>query len=171
MIDRATVEQRVRDRFPSVVLGDEAGDLVLTVGRMHVVELALWLRDDDELGFRFLNNLCGVDYLGREPRFEVVVHLTSFKNNLRIALHVGIPENDPSMPSLARIFPTANFQERETYDMFGIVFSGHPGLERILMPEDWMGYPQRKDHPLGYEEVAFTHNEDWIYANKPFAKE
>ena len=69
------------------------------------------------------------------------------------------------------MFPTANFQEREAYDMFGIIFTGHPGLERILMPEDWMGYPQRKDHPLGYEEIAFTHNEDRIYANKPFAKE
>ncbi len=171
MLDRKTLEARVSQRFPSVVIGDESGDLALTVGRMHLVELAAWLRDEPELNFKFLNNLCGVDFLGREPRFEVVVHLTSIPNQMRIALHVGVPENDPTVPTLTRLFPTANYQERETYDMFGIIFTGHPGLERILMPEDWMGYPQRKDHPLGYEEVAFTHNEDWIYANKPFAKE
>lgn len=171
MLDRATLTSRVSAQFPSVILGDESGDLVLTVGRSHLLQVAGWLRDDPELDFTFLTNLCGVDYLGREPRFEVVVHLTSISNKMRIALHIGIPENDPTIPSLTRMFPTANFQERETYDMFGIIFSGHPGLERILMPEDWMGYPQRKDTPLGYEEVAFTHNEDWVYANKPFAKE
>ena len=171
MIDRATLVAQVQAQFPTVVVGDESGDLVLTVGRMHLTELAGWLRDEPSLQFTFLNNLCGVDYLGREPRFEVVIHLTSITNVMRIALHVGVPENDPTLPSLARMFPTANYQERETYDMFGIIFTGHPGLERILMPEDWMGHPQRKDHPLGYEDVAFTHNEDLIYANKPFAKE
>lgn len=171
MIDRATLEQRIKQQFPMTVIGDEAGDLVLTVGRMHLTEIAGWLRDEPDLAFTFLNNLCGVDYMGREPRFEVVVHLTSIINKMRIALHIGVPESDPTLPTLARLFPTANFQERETYDMFGLIFIGHPRLERILMPEDWMGYPQRKDHPLGYEEVAFTHNEDWIYANKPFAKE
>jgi NADH-quinone oxidoreductase subunit C len=171
MIDRATLVQRIQQQFPSVIVGDESGDLALTVGRIHLLEVAGTLRDDPELAFTFLNNLCGVDYLGREPRFEVVIHLTSMINRMRIVLHVGVPENDPTIPSLARMFPTANFQEREAYDMFGIIFTGHPRLERILMPEDWMGHPQRKDVPLGYEEVAFTHNEDWVYANKPFAKE
>lgn len=165
MIDRTSLIERIQRQFPSVIVGDEAGDLALTVGRMHLPELAGWLRDEPDLRFTFLNHLCGVDYLGREPRFEVVIHLTSISNNFRLALHVGVPENDPTCPSLSRMFPTANFQEREAYDMFGIIFTGHPGLERILMPEDWMGYPQRKDHPLGYEEIAFTHNEDRIYAN------
>jgi NADH-quinone oxidoreductase subunit C len=69
------------------------------------------------------------------------------------------------------MWQTANYQEREAYDMFGIIFTGHPSLDRILMPEDWVGFPQRKDTPLGYEEVAFTFNEDQINAHKPFAKE
>lgn len=171
MIDRATLEQRVSAQFPTVRIGDESGDLCLTVERQQLPALAGWLRDQPDLAFTFLNQLCGVDYLGRDPRFEVVVHLTSFQNKMRVTLHIEVPEAEPTIPTLARLFPTANFQERETYDMFGIIFTGHPGLERILMPEDWLGHPQRKDHPLGYEEVAFTHNEDWIYANKPFAKE
>ncbi len=75
------------------------------------------------------------------------------------------------MPSIAKLFPTANFQEREAYDMFGIVFDGHPDLQRILMPEDWDGFPQRKTEPLVYEEVAFTFNHDAVDAQKPFARE
>ena len=82
-----------------------------------------------------------------------------------------IEEFAESLPSVTPLFPTANFQEREAYDMFGIRFVGHPDLQRILMPDDYVGFPQRKDHPLGYEEVAFSFNQDAIYANKPFAKE
>lgn len=75
------------------------------------------------------------------------------------------------VPSLTGLFPTANWQEREAYDLLGIEFSDHPALQRILMPDDWIGHPLRKDVPLGYEEVAFTFNQDRIYAHKPFAKE
>jgi NADH-quinone oxidoreductase subunit C len=101
----------------------------------------------------------------------VVYHLLSFEHQHRVCLKVGAPEDDPTVPSLTGMWPTANWQERETYDMFGIVFRGHPALQRILMPDDWEGHPQRKDVPLGYEEVAFTFNQEQIYAQKHFVKE
>lgn len=147
------------------------GDLSIVVPREHIVTAAGFLRDDPELRFIFLENLCGVDYLGRDPRFEVVYHLFSFDHFYRVCLKVGVPEDDPTVPSLTGLWPTANWQEREAYDMFGIVFTGHPSLERILMPPDWEGHPQRKDVPLGYEEVAFTFNQEKIYAHKPFVEE
>ncbi len=97
--------------------------------------------------------------------------MTSMAQQHRIALKVGADEDDPRVPTLALDFPTANFQEREVYDMFGIVFDGHPDLQRILMPDDWDGFPQRKTEPLVYEEVAFTFNQDEIDAQKPYARE
>ncbi|NJL33115.1 MAG: NADH-quinone oxidoreductase subunit C [Chloroflexaceae bacterium] len=147
------------------------GDLKVCIEASRLPEVGRWLRDEADLQYTLLENLCGVDYLGRLPRFEVVYHLFSFQNAHRLCLKVGVPEEHPVVPSVTSVWPTANWHERETYDMFGIVFEGHPSLERILMPEEWAGHPLRKDVPLGYEEVAFTFNEDRIYAHKPFAKE
>ncbi|MFV9506595.1 MAG: NADH-quinone oxidoreductase subunit C [Oscillochloridaceae bacterium umkhey_bin13] len=146
-------------------------DLNITLRREAFATVAQFLRDQPDLRYTFLENLCGVDYLGRNPRFEVVAHLVSMRHLHRVCLRVGAPEHDPTVPSLALIFPTANYQERETFDLLGIIFTGHPSLTRILMPDDWLGHPQRKDHPLGEEEIAFTFNQERIYAQKPFAKE
>jgi len=88
-----------------------------------------------------------------------------------VCLKVGCDEPEPTVPSLTPLFPTANYQEREAFDLLGIRFEGHPSLTRILLPDDWVGHPLRKDHPLGDEEVAFTFNQDRIYAHKPFVKE
>lgn len=172
-MENTFVEQRIRSAFPAAVLAatEQCGDLALHIEPAQIVDVAQFLRDDPELVYIFLENLCGVDYLGRDPRFEVVYHLFSFEHFHRICLKVGLPEAAPTVATLTTLWPTANWQERETYDMFGIVFEGHPSLQRILMPDDWEGYPQRKDVPLGYEEVAFTFNEEQIYAHKIFAKE
>ncbi len=172
-MDNQTVLERLQTSFSSAVLttDERHGDLKVTLERDQLVAVAQFLRDDQELRYTLLENLCGVDYLGSEPRFEVVYHLFSFYHYHRVCLKVGVPEEDPVVPTLTGLWATANWQEREAYDMFGIQFAGHPALERILMPEDWAGHPQRKDVPLGYEEVAFTFNEDRIYAQKPFAKE
>jgi NADH-quinone oxidoreductase subunit C len=172
-MDNATVVERLRQALPDAIqkTSEFRGQLSLHVGPEAIVDVARFLRDDADLNYSFLENLCGVDYLGRDPRFEVAYHLLSFKNRHRVALKVGLPEREPSVPTITTLWATANWQERETFDMFGIVFTGHPGLQRILMPEDWQGYPQRKDVPLGGEEVAFTFNQDQIYAHKPFAKE
>jgi NADH-quinone oxidoreductase subunit C len=172
-MDNATVVERLRGALPRAIAktSEFRGELSVVVSREAIVDVARFLRDDPDLSYSFLENLCGVDYLGRDPRFEVVYHLLSHKNHHRICLKVGLPENDPRAPTLTGLWATANWQEREAYDMFGITFDGHPGLYRILMPDDWEGHPQRKDVPLGYEEVAFTFNQDQIYAHKPFAKE
>jgi NADH-quinone oxidoreductase subunit C len=172
-MDNATVVERLRGAFPDAVkrTSEFRGLASFYVKRESIVGVARFLRDDPDLSYNFLENLCGVDYLGRDPRFEVVYHLLSHTNHHRICLKVGAPEADPSVPTLTGLWATANWQEREAYDMLGIAFAGHPGLYRILMPDDWEGHPQRKDVPLGGEEVAFTFNEDRIYAHKPFAKE
>lgn len=172
-LDNATVLKRLRVALPDAILGSTEfrGDLSVYVRPERIVDVARFLRDDPQLQFNFLENLCGVDYLGREPRFEVVYHLLSFTHRSRICLKVGVAEHYPAVPSLTGLWPGANYHERETFDMFGIVFTGHPCLDRILMPEDWEGHPLRKDVPLGAEEVAFTFNQDRIYVHKPFAKE
>jgi NADH-quinone oxidoreductase subunit C len=172
-MDNATVIEQLRRAPPAAIIdtSEFRGMLNVAVRREEIVEMASFLRDDPALSYNFLENLCAVDYLGRDPRYEIVYHLLSFQNHHRICLKIGVPANAPAAPTLTTLWPTANWQEREIYDMFGITFSGHPGMYRILMPDDWEGYPLRKDVPLGYEEVAFTFNQAEIYARKPFAKE
>ena len=172
-LENAEVLERVRAQFGDAILATDEfrGTLSLRLRPDVLHELAEFLRSDGELQYILLSNLCGVDYLGREPRFEVVYHFTSPEHGHRICLKVGADEDDPHVPSLANQFPTATFQEREAYDMFGIVFDGHPDLQRILMPEDWDGFPQRKTEPLVYEEVAFTFNHNEVDAQKPYARE
>jgi NADH-quinone oxidoreductase subunit C len=172
-IEHTTILEMLRARFPQAIQGsqDVRGELSVQVQATAIVDVAQFLRDQPELRFAFLENLCGVDYLGRTPRYEVVYHLLSHQNRQRICLKVGVPERNLLVPSLTGLWSTANYQEREAFDMFGILFEGHPSLERILMPEDWQGHPQRKDVPLGGEEVAFTFNQDRINAQKPYAKE
>lgn len=172
-MENATVLERLRGSFEAAIIesNEFRGDLSISLRPDALIDVARFLRDDPTLRYTFLENLCGVDYLGREPRFEVVYHLLSHSNRHRICLKVALPEEQPHVASLTSLWTTANWQERETFDMFGIVFDGHPALDRILMPDDWEGYPQRKDVPLGYEEVAFTFNQEQIYAQKPFAKD
>jgi NADH-quinone oxidoreductase subunit C len=172
-LDNATVRARVLDRFGSAVLeaAEYRGDLAFRLHPEALRDVATFLRDDPDLQYIFLANVTGVDYLGRRPRFEVVYHLRSLVNAHLVVLKVGAEEEHPHVPSLVPLWPTATFQEREAYDMFGIIFDGHPDLQRILMPEDWDGHPQRKDQPLVYEEVAFTFNHDPVDAQKPYARE
>ena len=124
----------------------------------RLVEVCTFLRDDPGLEFTLLSWVGGVDLLPRDPRFEVVYHLLSITHNRRFVLKVQVPEGDPRVPTVTGVWPTANWHERETFDFYGIVFDGHPDLTRILLPDDWEGWPLRKDSPLGYQEVAFTHN-------------
>jgi NADH-quinone oxidoreductase subunit C len=172
-MDNASLLALIDERLPQAgVVADEfRGELRLGVRREDLLAVAQLLRDDPATGFNYLENLCGVDYLGRTPRFELVIHLVALPSARRVCLKVGLPESDPVAPSLTGLWPTANYQEREAYDLLGIIFAGHPALSRILMPDDWVGHPLRKDHPLGDEEVAFTFNQERIYAQKPFAKE
>ena len=156
------VDQKLRERFPAVAFERLAGpamrDWTVFVPAESLVEVCTFLRDDSELDFAMLPWMGGVDHQPSVPRFETVYNLLSLSNSLRFTLKVRIPEENPRVPSVVDVWPTANWHERETYDFYGIEFTGHPDLRRILLPEDWVGWPLRKDSPLGFEEVAFTHN-------------
>jgi NADH-quinone oxidoreductase subunit C len=110
-------------------------------------------------GFGFMASLHGVDYYPEERRFGVHYELLDMRAVDRITVKARVPLDAPVLPSVTPDWPTANFQEREVYDMFGVLFEGHPDLRRILMPEDYEGFPQRRDFPVGGEPVLFTHNE------------
>jgi NADH-quinone oxidoreductase subunit C len=133
----------------------DRGELTLYVEREHLQSIAQVLRDDPALRFELLSSVSGVDYLGSEHRLHAVYHLTSMTYRRRIRLETSVSADDPHVPSVTAVYPTADWQERETYDMFGIVFDGHPALTRILMPDDWDGFPQRKDYPLGGIPVQY----------------
>ena len=139
-------------RFPSVRLDISSGQRVAFVPRGELVEFAAAARD---AGFESCVDITAVDYLRRRPRYEVVAMLLSMAHRLRLRLRVDVPGDDPTVPSLVPVYPGANFYEREAFDMFGIVFTGHPDLTRILMPDDWEGHPMRKDYPVGTVPVQF----------------
>ena len=145
----ATVQRVVVDR----------DELTVYVARERLVKLCQALRDHDALRFELMSSVSGVDYLGsggaHEDRLHVAYHVTSMTYRRRIRLEVTVPLDDATIPSVTGVYPTADWQERETWDMFGIVFAGHPGLTRILMPDDWDGHPQRKDYPLGGVPVDY----------------
>jgi NADH-quinone oxidoreductase subunit C len=134
----------------------DRGELTLHVKREKLVEVAQKLRDTESLRFEICMGVNGVHYpqeSGRE--LHAVFPLLSMTHNRRIRLEVSVPDSDPHLPSLVEVWPSNNWHERETYDMFGIIFDGHPGLTRILMPDDWPGHPQRKDYPLGGIEIEY----------------
>jgi NADH-quinone oxidoreductase subunit C len=110
-------------------------------------------------GFSFLASLHGVDYYPQEPRLGVIYELLDMRRVDRLTVKLRVPIDEPHVDSVTPEWPAADFQEREIYDMFGVVFRGHPDLRRILMPEDYEGHPQRRDFPVGGEPVLFTYNE------------
>jgi len=120
----------------------------LYVSRDHVVALATALRDRPELRFDLLAELTAVDLWPHEPRFELVYILVSIPNKLRLRLKVRLDGRDPHVATVCTVWRAANWLEREVWDMFGIAFDGHPDPRRLLMPEDWEGYPLRKDYPV-----------------------
>ena len=126
-------------------------ELTIYVERGSIREACLVLKDSKETQFNFLSDLTGVDLYPSEPRFEIVYHLLSMKRKERVRLKVQLQGSDPSLESITTVWPTANFFEREIFDLFGVRFQGHPYLRRILMPEDWGGHPLRRDYPVeGY---------------------
>ena len=122
----------------------------------RLVDACRALRETRELSFEMLIEVTAVDFFPRTPRFEVVYHLVSISNRLRLRLKVRVPEG-ASVPTVQGVWPAAGWPEREVWDMFGIVFDGHPDLRRILMPEDWTGHPLRKDYPVQIRKVAQTY--------------
>ncbi|MEV0896541.1 NADH-quinone oxidoreductase subunit C [Actinoplanes sp. NPDC049802] len=133
----------------------DRAELTLHVRVEHIVEVCQAMRDDAALRFELCSSVDAVDYLGSdERRFHIAYQLTSMTYRRRVRLEVAVADGVP-VPTVTRVYPTADWQEREIYDMFGVVFTGHPNLTRILMPDDWEGHPQRKDYPLGGVPVEY----------------
>ena len=140
----------IKEKFPQAVeetvcFRDEH---TIRVKREHLLEVSRFLKEDPATQFNFLSDLCGVDYMGREPRFEVVYHLYSMEHKHRLRMKVSLAESDLSIPSVVSIWKTANWHERECFDLLGITFSDHPDLTRILTPDGFTDHPLRKDFPL-----------------------
>ena len=146
------------------------GEVSLVLAAENLIQVCQTLRD--EYNFELLTEETAVDYWPElTPRFHVVYRLRSLKHNLILGLRVPLDGNFPAIPTLTGVYANANWFERELWDMFGIRFEGHPDPRRVVMPEDWVGHPLRKDYPLGYEEVQFTFNFDEIDLRKPYAQE
>ncbi|WP_373313365.1 NADH-quinone oxidoreductase subunit C [Catellatospora citrea] len=141
------------DAIERVVI--DRGELTLHIVPAKIAEVCQILRDDLSLRYELCSSVSGVDYIAEERRLHVVYHLTSMTYRRRIRLECAVTAADPHLPSVTTVYPTADWQEREAYDMFGVIFDGHPNLTRILMPDDWDGHPQRKDYPLGGVPVEY----------------
>ena len=157
------IAQRVRDQVRDEAVSGtsyhrEQATLEVTPDSVHDV-LAHLIAEADE-PWRALMSLHGCDYLPEEPRFGVHYQLLSMERLDRLNVKTRVGVEDPRLPTVVDLYPTADYQEREVYDMFGVVFEGHPDMRRILMPEDYTGYPQRRDFPMGGEPVLYTFNEN-----------
>jgi NADH-quinone oxidoreductase subunit C len=134
----------------------------LDVAPASVHDAVAYLKDDADEPFELLMSVHGCDYFPDEPRLGVHYQLLSMDRLDRVNVRTRLGVDDPVVPTVVDLFPGADFQEREVFDMFGVRFDGHPDLRRILMPEDYEGYPQRRDFPMGGEEVLFTFNEHQV---------
>ena len=138
------------------------GDWTVIVPAAQIVEAAVHLRDAPDAAFDYCSDLTATDWPPRAERFDVIYCLYSTRHRHRVRLKVKVAENQP-LASVTGVWPAANWLEREVYDMFGVNFTGHPDRRRILMPEDWQGYPQRKDYPLeGPGELLMENPIDWL---------
>lgn len=146
---------QLEDAVERVVV--DRGELTLHIRPDRIAQVCQVLRDDEALRFELCSSVSGVDYPddANGRRLHAVYHLASMTYRRRIRLEVAVSADDPHLPSVTGVYPTADWQEREAYDMFGLVFDGHPNLTRILMPDDWEGFPQRKDYPLGGVPVEY----------------
>jgi NADH-quinone oxidoreductase subunit C len=134
----------------------------LEIAPPTVHEVLRYLKDEAADTFPHLMSVHGCDYLPEEPRLGIHYELLSMERVERLNVKTRVGVDNATVPTVTDLFPTANYQEREVYDMFGVEFEGHPDPRRILMPEDYVGHPQRRDFPMGGEEVLFTYNEDKV---------
>ena len=160
-IDRRNAHQEVADHIDALLgehlesVGLVGDELVIRAKPAGIASLLMFLRDDGVCLFKILVDICGVDWPGRSPRFDVVYNLLSLRHNLRARVEVAVDE-EGSVPSVIDVFSSAGWFERETYDMYGVRFDGHPDLRRILTDYGFDGYPLRKDFPLtGFVEVRY----------------
>jgi NADH-quinone oxidoreductase subunit C len=146
----AVVLEKLKSRFADAILEtyEFRDELTVVVPKERIVDICKFLKEDPQLQFDFLADVCGIDMYTPAKRFGVIYNLYSLKNRNRVRLKVFTEEEDPKVPTMTGVYGTANWHERETFDMFGIIFEGHPDLRRIYMPDEFEHYPLRKDFPL-----------------------
>jgi NADH-quinone oxidoreductase subunit C len=139
---------KLKGKFSGSVLDvvEHRGETTITVKKEDIVAIFTFMKKD--LGYNFLSDLCGVDYLGQTPRFMVVYNIYNLTTKDRLRIKVPVEESDANVDTVSVVWATANWHERECWDLMGISFNNHPDLRRILMPADWEGHPLRKDYPL-----------------------
>jgi NADH-quinone oxidoreductase subunit C len=171
------LDELVVEKIAAVVPGgveevlDFRGERTLSVPSERLQAVCRVLRDDEALRYNFLADIVGDDYLPDFPRFAVSYHLCSLTNKHRLRVRVWVDDPDEGPETLADLWPISTWLEMEVYDLMGVRFRGNDSLRRLFLPEDWQGFPLRKDYPLGYEEVQFSFNWQEVDAKKPYAKE
>jgi NADH-quinone oxidoreductase subunit C len=169
MSDSASIVDKLVARFNGEKI-EFAGEASAVLPVDKLLEAAKAIRD--EFGFDMLSTMTAADYWPQEnPRFHLFYRFNSIPNRMTLNVRVPISGLNPVAPTIEGVYKSANWNEREVYDMFGIKFTGHSDLRRLLMPEDWQGHPLRKDYPLGYEEPQFSFNFEEIDVRKPHAGE
>ncbi len=154
------IAEKIKEAFPEEIadVSQFRDQVSVHLRKDRILDICRYLHDAPEMDFDYLVDLCGVDYLGKKtPRFEVVYHLYSMAQKHFIRLRAQVPEEDPAVSSVVAVWKGADWHERECFDMMGIRFEGHPDLRRILLPEDWVGYPLRKDYPV----QGYSGEDDW----------
>jgi NADH-quinone oxidoreductase subunit C len=172
---------KLQQTFPEAIREIIAflGEVTVVVDHEAIVDVCTFLRDDPDLAFNYMCDLCAVDMWPEHPRFEVNIQLLAMmprpqpgQGARRLRVKARLDEHDAKMPTLTEVWPSANWYERETHDLFGIDFEGHPDLRPLLLPDDWDEPPPlRRDIPVHVEEVAFSFSQARIYRDKPFARE
>jgi len=147
---KALIPKKLKEKFQSVdfEVSDYRDELTIKFDKKYIVEICSFLKSDSELEFNFCSDVTAIDWAARKNRFTVVYNIFSMKHNFRLRLKADVDESDCSINSVSSVWKAANWQERETYDMYGIKFNNHPDLRRMYMPEEFEYYPLRKDFPL-----------------------
>jgi NADH-quinone oxidoreductase subunit C len=148
-MEKSLAHRKIEEKFPQAVLDSHAqhGDETLIIRKEAILDVARLLKEDSELQFNFLMDITAVDYLERQPRFEIVYHFMSLPFHRRLRIKLQSDELYPTVKSLTPLWKTANWLERECFDMYGVRFDGHPNLTRVLLYEGFEGHPLRKDYP------------------------
>jgi len=163
MMTNKDVQEALQQKFGENIFNVEEpfGLLTISTHRENIIDLLTWLKEHDSLQFIFLTDICGVHWPERQMKFEVVYLLHSLAHNLRLRIKVALPNDHPNVHTASKIFPCANWMERETYDFYGIHFDGHPNLKRILNVDELSFFPMRKEIPL--EDNTRTDKNDAMF--------
>lgn len=147
---KENISFKLKEKFPEInfEISEFRDEVTILFDKKNIVEVCHFLKEDEELQYKLCEDITAIDWAKRVDRYSVVYHIFSLKNNTRLALKVNVDESDCSVDSVSSIWKTANWHERETYDMYGITFNNHPDLRRMYMPEEFEYYPLRKDFPL-----------------------